>query len=54
MSRLKFWPVIRHCRFMWLSWQVDRHYDRWSKAGYLPTYRIKDLEILIDIWEGRA
>lgn len=43
MSR---WPVIRHIRYLWLSWQLRRI------AGRLPS--AEELALLEDVWEGRA
>jgi hypothetical protein len=34
---MKRWPIIRHVRWLYLSWQVERHYAMWQQIGLLPT-----------------
>lgn len=49
---IKRLPVIRHIRWLYLSWQVERHYE-----GMLPTWRSLgnrqiDDAVLDAIWRG--
>ena len=43
---MKRWPLIRHIRYLWLSWKFR------STAGRLPSEA--ELALLEDVWEGRA
>jgi hypothetical protein len=43
---MKRWPLIRHIRYLWLSWKLRRI------AGRLPSQ--EELALLNDVWEGRA
>jgi hypothetical protein len=43
---MKRWPMIRHIRYLWLSWRLR------SIAGTVLTDA--QLALLEDVWEGRA
>jgi hypothetical protein len=49
-----FWrlPIIRHVRWLYWSYQVERHYEFWRSLGSLPVYRHLDDEHLDRIWRG--
>jgi hypothetical protein len=51
MKRLS---IIRHIRWLYLSWQVEKHYAMWSELGMLPVHRHLDDEQLIRVWRGEA
>jgi hypothetical protein len=46
-------PIIRHIRWLYYSYQVDRHYEMWREInGSLPVYRNHDEKVLDGIWRG--
>jgi len=49
MSR---WPLIRHIRYYFYLWKVNKHYDSWRKLGSFPVHRELDDEVLLKIWKG--
>lgn len=49
---MKCLPIIRHIRWLYLSWQVERHYEMWSSLGMLPVNRSRDDAVLDAIWRG--
>lgn len=49
MKRL---PIIRHIRWLWLSYQVERHYRAWGTLGMLPVNRHHDVAVLDAVWRG--
>lgn len=49
MKRL---PIIRHIRYFLLRIEVNRHYARWQKLGYLPVNAQYDYDCLDKIWRG--
>lgn len=49
MSRL---PLIRHVRYFWHLWRVNRHYEMWASLGQLPVNRSMDEAALDAIWRG--
>ena len=49
---MKRWPIIRHIRWLYLSWKVERHYEAWRSLGMLPSNREHDDKILDAIWRG--
>jgi hypothetical protein len=49
MKRL---PIIRHLRYFYLRYQVNRHYDGWMKLGYLPVNAAADEAVLAAVWRG--
>jgi hypothetical protein len=49
MKRL---PIIRHIRWAYHSWQVERHYAVYNSLGYLPVKRDHDDAVLDAIWRG--
>jgi hypothetical protein len=49
---MKRWPIIRHLRWLWLSWRVEQHYAMWRQIGALPVYRDHDQRVLDQIWRG--
>ena len=51
MKRL---PIIRHFRWLYLSWQVEKHYAMWARLGMLPVNRHRDDERLDAVWRGEA
>lgn len=50
---MKRWPVIRHIRWLWLSYRFERW---WSEVGHLlgAVRNPSDLKFLDDVWSGRA
>ena len=51
MSR---WPIIRHIRYYYLLYQVNRHYEMWRSLGALPVNAHHDYAALDRIWRGEA
>jgi hypothetical protein len=51
---MKKLPIIRHIRWLYLSWRVDRHYRAWAALGMLPVNRKMDEDMLAAIWRGKA
>ena len=51
MKRL---PIIRHIRWLYLSWRVEQHYRNWAMLGMLPINRHLDDAHLDRIWRGEA
>jgi hypothetical protein len=52
-----FWrlPIIRHIRWLYYCYQVERHYALWLEInGSLPVYRDRDEEVLHAIWRGEC
>lgn len=46
------WPIVRHIRYFILLYRVNRHYDRWANAGFLPVNADRDYAVLDKIWRG--
>ena len=46
------WPIIRHIRYYYLLYQVNKHYEMWSSMGSLPIHIAKDYAELDKIWRG--
>ena len=44
--------IIRHVRWLILSWKVERYYAMWQQYGMLPVHRHRDGETLDAIWRG--
>lgn len=49
---MKRFPIIRHMRWLYLSWRVEQHYAAWRKLGMLPSNRDSDDAVLDAIWRG--
>lgn len=49
---MKRWPIIRHVRYLILSWQVEQHYAMWKQLGSLPVHRHLDDQVLDAAWRG--
>ncbi|MCC6918925.1 MAG: hypothetical protein IT548_06955 [Alphaproteobacteria bacterium] len=49
MSR---WPVIRHARWLWHRFNLNRWNAFWLSIGYLPNQ--SDEDHLAAIWRGDA
>jgi hypothetical protein len=49
---MKYWPVIRHIRWVYWAWKVDQHYRLWGEIGFLPVNAHYDFEHLDRIWKG--
>lgn len=49
---MKCLPIIRHIRYFYLRYQVNRHYDMWASVGMLPVHAHRDYEVLDQIWRG--
>jgi hypothetical protein len=47
-------PIIRHIRWLILSWRVEQHYARWRQLGSLPVNRRGDDAVLDAIWRGEC
>lgn len=45
-------PVIRHLRYFYLLWHINRHYDFWYRLGYFPVHAERDYAVLDQIWRG--
>jgi hypothetical protein len=39
---IKRLPIIRHVRWLILSWKVERYYAMWQQYGMLPVHRHRD------------
>jgi hypothetical protein len=50
----KRWPIVRHVRWLVLTYRVNRHYDMWLKLGYLPVHSQHDYDHLDRIWRGEV
>lgn len=48
----KRWWVIRHIRYFYNLYQVNRHYEMWRSLGMLPVNIDKDYAVLDQIWRG--
>ena len=49
------WPVIRHIRWLWGTFQVNRHARIWSSVGIgLGHINPSDRAVLDAIWKGEA
>jgi hypothetical protein len=51
---MKRWAIIRHIRYFYLLYQVNRHYELWMKLGMLPVNIEKDYAHLDKIWSGEV
>lgn len=52
---MKRWPVVRHVRYFWLAYRVDRWARMWGQAGVGLGYpNPGDLHHLDLIWKGKA
>lgn len=52
---MKRWPLIRHLRFWWLSYMLNRWVRMWAQRGIgVGDVNPSDLRWLQDIWEGKA
>jgi hypothetical protein len=51
---MKKLPIIRHVRYFWLLYQVNRHYQMWAKFGMLPVYAESDYATLDRVWRGEC
>jgi hypothetical protein len=49
---MKRWPIIRHVRYFYLRYKVNRHYDFWLSLGKLPVHADRDYAVLDAIWRG--
>lgn len=50
---MKRWPVIRHIRWLYLSWCVQRWTQRWAElVGCFPIPNENDLRYLDAVWKG--
>jgi len=49
---MKRWPVIRHVRYYYLRFCVNRHYANWQQFGYLPVHAEHDYAVLERVWRG--
>jgi len=49
MSR---WPIIRHLRWAFGRWMVNRHYRAWASLGMHDGNRSHDEKVLAMIWRG--
>lgn len=50
---MKRWPIIRHVRYFWNLYQMNKHYDLWRSLGSLPVNIDSDLAVLDEIWAGK-
>jgi len=51
---MKRWFIIRHIRYFYLLYQVNRHYELWAKFGMLPINADKDYDVLDKVWNGEV
>lgn len=52
---MKRWPIIRHVRYWWLRYRVERWAYTWYMGGVGLGYpNPSDLKWLEDIWKGKA
>ena len=50
---MKRWPIIRHIRWLYGSWAVQRYARKWARAGIgLGVPNESDLRVLDAIWRG--
>lgn len=50
---MKRWPIVRHVRYLWLSWCFWRWWKHiGSHIAAVPNQ--SDFEYLADVWNGRA
>ncbi len=50
---MKRWPIIRHIRYFYWAYRVDRHYRVWrAMTGTLQLYTQYDYDRLDGIWRG--
>lgn len=45
-------PIIRHVRYWWTMFQINRHYDQWTSMGAIPWGAADDYKIAARIWDG--
>ncbi len=52
---MKRWPIIRHVRFWWHAWRMQKHYAAYHSMGIgLGIPAKSDIEHLEAIWRGEA
>lgn len=51
---LKRLPIIRHIRWLYLSWQVERHYEACRSLEMLPINPHQDEAFLDAVWRGEC
>jgi hypothetical protein len=49
---MKRWPIIRHLRWLYWSWQVEREWRVWVRLGLPALDRSVDRAMLDQIWMG--
>lgn len=52
MNCIKRLPVIRHIRWLWLSWCLDRHLSNCSQMGIGFVPQDSDIAYLEAVWRG--
>jgi hypothetical protein len=50
---MKKLPIIRHVRWAWHLWRIERHYKAYASIGMLPVNRPFDDAVLLQIWRGK-
>jgi hypothetical protein len=45
-------PVVRHARWAYHTYQVNRHYEMWAMMGMVPSNAGRDYDVLDAIWRG--
>lgn len=52
---MKRWPIIRHIRYWWGVYRVNRWARMWGQVGIGLGYaNPSDLQVLDNIWRGKA
>jgi hypothetical protein len=49
---MKRWPIVRHLRWLYWWWQVERGWRIWVELGLPLLDRSVDRAMLDDIWNG--
>lgn len=51
---MKRWPIIRHVRYLWHAYWLDRWVRMWAQSGIGVGPAESDLRHLERIWRGEA
>ena len=49
---MKTWWGIRHLRWLYYAWQLDRHLTVWAQITGLRIPSQRDIDFLYAVWRG--